>query len=519
MSINGITKEKISCLESIATGDNPASRSSRMWADSLRYAPSSLVPAVTAAAASAVFTRLLTPSQYGIYGLALAISGPVATVLGQLVGNGTGRYYIDYVKAGKLDAYRQAVTGLIYVEWAVCFVLTGIAVGITVMFDHSQTLCWLVLGTGALVAIQSATTVLIPILSASFRPLYYSLAVSAGALLSFGSSFALIWAVSDRSYWLVWGSALGQACVLPLIMHRFPLSPLRHVIHLSREARTAMGEFLRYGAPMVLWVLFSSIMGVTDRTILQVVDGSAAVGVYGINNSMAVQGMGIVTGPMITASWPILMRHWADSGRKAVEDALALFTRTYILIGVGIVGAAAVVGDPFEHVLLGARFTGGVDLLVPTLVAWVFWGGGRLGHATLKLGLRTRTLAMDALFCGMFNVALNILVIPRYGMLGAAYALIPSFLLYSLLVWYQSRATAHWRVDLIELVGLVAVAISGWFLAAHLIRWLAGDNILQVLIGGISFGLIYMAGSWVLWRRPGTLGKQMHQEKEIESHG
>lgn len=477
--------------------ESTALRPSRIWADSFRYAPSALVPAVTAAASSAVFTHLLTPSQYGNYGLALAIVGPMSTVLGQLVGNGTGRYYIEYLKAGRIEAYRQAVTWLVYATALVSLLLTVTGGLLVVGLTHSWDLLWLVLGSGCLVAVQAATTVLIPILSASFRPTLYSVVTSLAAVLSLASSWLLLWSLGHHAYGLTLGSALGQGIALPIILKHFPLSKFRTIVRLHEEAKKTAIRFITYGTPMVMWVAASSLMGLADRTMLELYHGSATVGVYGLNQNMAGQAVGLAIGPLITASWPILMQNWADNGAVAVENALAFFTNIYLMIGSGIVGVVAVIERPFEDILLGPRFTHGVEVLVPCLVAAVFWGAGRLGHSVLKLAQKTHLLALDALVAGMFNVVLNLATVPRLGMLGAAYSLIPSFALYSLLIWWQSRSIAAWRIGLKPTSMTIGLAVLGWALADTMIQGLR-SQVSQLFLGTLIFSAVYVGGQLLL---------------------
>lgn len=482
---------KAHSLESMTTANISNGKTNGVWGDSLRYAPSALVPAAMATLAAAVFTRLFDPAQYGLYGLVLAVSAPVATVIGQSVGNGTGRYYIEYHRAGKLAVYRDAVTWLVSAGWIVCLSLTGLAALCMAVFSHASSLMWMIVAAGLLVGLQSTVTMLIPILSSSFRPTYYSIVNSVAAVVSFGGAWLLVWSLGHHAYWLIFGSILGQAFAVFMLLRRFPLSPLKTVGHLSHDAWHAVVRFLTYGTPMVLWVLSSSVMGFADRTTLQIFDGSAAVGIYGINSNMASQAVGLAVGPFITASWPILMKHWADSGPEAVQKAMTSFTRSYLMVCIGIIGMTIVVGNPLESLLLGHAFVKGAGLLVPCVIGRALWGGGRLGHSILKLAHRTRTLALDALVAGAFNVLLTFVLVPRLGMFGAAYSLIPSFALYTVLVWIQSKPIVPWTVDWRHFVGSVCAVSVAVVVAATVDSHVGPLAIARLGTGAATFGAVY----------------------------
>ncbi|MCY0899359.1 MAG: polysaccharide biosynthesis C-terminal domain-containing protein [Firmicutes bacterium] len=475
---------------------------SRLWDHAIKYLPSSLVPALTAVAATAVFTRLLNPGQYGLYSLALAVVVPATTVFGQLTGNGTGRYYQEYVRRGQLEAYREAVSWLIYLTVALIVLLTLGAVGVFWTQGPGRSLLWTVLGVGALVMVQSVTTIVTPILSAKFLPTTYSVSLSSSALLSFGIEWGLLALFGVHAYWLLWGAAIGQLLLLPYLFRYFPLVGLARVWPLSADAKHAIRQFLGFGIPTAFWVLSASLMGTADRFLLATFRGEAAVGVYSINVSIAGQAMGLAAGPMIAASWPLLMDRFHREGTAAAQSALAYATRMFLLVTFGIVGLLAVVGSAVEDLFLGAGFTQGAYLLLPLLVATAFWAAGRLGHGALKLTARNWLLVADALVAGLANVILNLGLIPRWGMLGAAVSLMAGFFLYTALVWWQSRQIMPWRVDFLLLGQVVLLAVLSGVLADHIDGLLApAPKEVLILAGMVSFGVVYSAGAWALWKR------------------
>ncbi|MCY0878514.1 MAG: oligosaccharide flippase family protein [Firmicutes bacterium] len=478
-----------------------------LWHHAVQYIPSSLVPALTAAAATAVFTRLLSPGQYGLYSLALAVVVPATTVFGQLTGNGTGRYYQEYARRGQLDAYRQAVSWLTYLTVALVALFTLGTFGIFWSQSARPALLWLVLGVGALVAVQSVATIVTPILSAKFLPATYSVALAFSALFSFGIEWGCLLVFGIHAYWLLWGAALGQLVMLPYLFRYFPLVGLSRVLSLTAEAKVAVRQFLSFGIPTAFWVLSASLMGTADRFLLSTFRGEAVVGVYSINVSIAGQAMGLAAGPMIAASWPMLMDRFHREGRAATETALAFATRMFILVALGIAGATAVVGPAVEDVFLGAHFTTGAFLLLPLSMATAFWAAGRLGHAALKLTAGKWLLVADALGAGLFNVILNLCLIPRWGMMGAALSLTAGFFLYTALVWWQSRALVAWRIDWGFLGQTICLALVSAILAQGLERAAAAWPVAARMAAGTGvFGLGYAAGAWLLWRRLPPLG-------------
>src|SRR3954463_5435502 len=87
----------------------------------VNYLPAALLPALFAIVGSAIYTRIFTPSEYGILSLVLAVTGPLTTVLTEWIGQPVGRFYAEYKQQGLLVLYRRVV-GII-VEFIVALVV------------------------------------------------------------------------------------------------------------------------------------------------------------------------------------------------------------------------------------------------------------------------------------------------------------------------------------------------------------------------------------------------------------
>jgi len=64
----------------------------------LQQAPATLFSAVFSLAVAALYTRMFTPEQYGVYSFVIAITGPLITVMTEWVAQPIGRFYNEYMR-------------------------------------------------------------------------------------------------------------------------------------------------------------------------------------------------------------------------------------------------------------------------------------------------------------------------------------------------------------------------------------------------------------------------------------
>ena len=143
---------------------------------------------------------------------------------------------------------------------------------------------------------------------------------------------------------------------------------------------------------------------------------------------------------------PILARQWAAGNVAAAERTLTKMTGTHLLAGFGLVGLAVLIAQPVCTVFLGSAYSSGCVVIAPVFAGGMVWGLSMLGHKGVEFRERTPLLAWDALFAGALNLILNIIFVPKFGMIASAYATLASYGVYTGIIWAQSRRVPAWNI-------------------------------------------------------------------------
>lgn len=247
-------------------------------------------------------------------------------------------------------------------------------------------------------------------------------------------------------------------------------------------------ELLRYNTLTVVLILFATTLYNVDVILLRTIVGDSAAGYY---KGALVIAEFLWFIPMMLQT---LLVHstselWSQGDSEQVSTIASRVIRyTMLLVLLPLIGLA-VLADVFVPLYLGDGFTAAVDPLL-VLLPGVF--GLALTRPLLGIGQgkgQLRVLILATGSSAVVNIMLNIALIPRYGMMGAAIA---TSIGYGSMALFHSKAAFHlgynpFREMRVRQIGATAIA-TGSFLYA-LSGLIDAPIIRLVLIPPIGFGL------------------------------
>jgi O-antigen/teichoic acid export membrane protein len=233
-----------------------------------------------------------------------------------------------------------------------------------------------------------------------------------------------------------------------------------------------MGRLLGFAAGAMAVTLVINLLLQTDLFLVKRLSPPGAsnlrAGLYSAALDLSRLPYQAIAVPAALVLLPAVSRGIAAGDRGAAADALRRAMR-YVLIGVGLCATIlAANAEPLLQLVFGSRYAGGAEALrvVPfgVLAFSVFYlyasaliGGGRPLHAA---ALGAATLVLD--------VALNALLIPRYGLSGAAAGTSIALAIGATLAgigarrWLGAGFPAVTAVRVLTAAGMTAAASASW---------------------------------------------------------
>lgn len=242
-----------------------------------------------------------------------------------------------------------------------------------------------------------------------------------------------------------------------------------------------------------------------DNVVIGAVLGTSAVAIYAVAMRLADYQRQLCN-QFNSLLFPVVVRLDASGRRDALRNVLVDGTRIALTLVAGVTVCVMAFGRPLVLRWMGPGFDGSVaPLYVLALTGVVLVGQGPLGNVLLGTG-RHRLVAFTSLGEALANLALSLLLVRRFGIVGvAAGTAVPVFVanLFILLpaacrsvglsVWQFARLVAA-----APLVGTVPAALT----ALVLLRVAPPDSIALILIEGGATGLVYAVAAFAVGLDP-----------------
>jgi O-antigen/teichoic acid export membrane protein len=261
---------------------------------------------------------------------------------------------------------------------------------------------------------------------------------------------------------------------------------VRDRVDLSRLHRDWWPRLLRFGAPLVPAGIAMYVMSTCDRWFVQHYRGEADLGVYAVGAKFALV-MALAIETFRRAWWPIAMdaMHSADG-----PETFRAISRLFMGIGVASVVYLAFLAPWLVDWLAAPPFHDAWQVVGPLAWPSLFYGFYLVASAGLWKAEKTRDSMLLMAAAAVLNVALNRVLVPSLGGLGAAIATAIAYL--ALVAATLVASERLWRVGFP--IGLFAVQIgAGAAMVAELCMQPTRSLATVVLTHAVVAALLYSA--------------------------
>jgi O-antigen/teichoic acid export membrane protein len=381
-----------------------------------------------------LYTRFLSPADYGIVSLAETVAAVFMAVLGLGLDAGMRRLYFQYVGDSKrLERYVSTILRF-------AAITTVVALSVALLLGQ-HLLAWAAphfpVPFYPYIAMATTTAALLQIVQ--YRLSLYQIQERAHSfgLLSLGVFLATAAAVITLVVFVRWG-AMG------MLLGKLLAAALATIgaLYLLRAWFRAPSEwkFVRETLPLSLPLVPHSFMAlclvVADRFILEHYRSLQEVGLYSLAYTLGM-AMYLVASSMGQAWQPIYF-DTAQTGGNGGRQTLAKLSSgmAVLLIAVAIFGIQ--IAQDFTR-FLDPRYSP-VGRLIPWIIGGyllhAFFG---LFHLALMEGKKTKFILFASTAAFVVNLALNFWWIPLLGMYGAAYATLVAYAVEALLTYLYAQ--------------------------------------------------------------------------------
>ncbi|MFL6281823.1 MAG: flippase [Pyrinomonadaceae bacterium] len=299
---------------------------------------------------------------------------------------------------------------------------------------------------------------------------------------------------------LLWAgySLLGVFVFMGAWEAAFAIALCAHVgglVGVGRFDGRLLKDALRYSLPLLPAGLSVWVLDRSDRLVIGHFMGPESVGVYSANYALAGLLMLFQT-PLQVTLLPKVSSLWREE-RDAAVRYVSLSNKLFLTFAIPFVVAAPVVARPLL-VRLGNEEIGAAGGVLTLLIAAgvMLWGVSVMLTQIFYGARRTLPVGVVTVAAALLNLILNLLLVPAWGVSGAAFATLVSYAASCAALYALSRPIA--RLDLFapHLLKCAAASLAMWVVLRALVS--VSERPIAIGAAVAACGVVYFASLWLL---------------------
>lgn len=368
-----------------------------------------------------ILTRLFEIGEYGLLGLVTGTI-PLLTGLGKIgMQHASIRFYSD-VNSDKTnwnmkEYYSSLYLTLLFAASVLFLVWNVLVMTVGEIIFEDQLLCVLFVISSYIVFIRIIESAILNVLRAQEEAFKHTVYGVSKRFLVLGVTLCVLFFYKADliPYFIALAATEAVLLVLFAIRH-IPFKKIR----LSAFRPKLVKAMIVFGVPMFGMEFGGALMNIADRYIINAYMGKEAVGAYASAYTLVDYGQGIVATALIASAIPTFLRINSDDGLEAARSFLTDALRLYIWAAIPIVFILASAGAPVLEFLAGEDYTKGAIIMPWVALGIALFGLFELVAAGLYLSGNTGKMFYIILATALANIAMNLIWVPKYGLMGAA---------------------------------------------------------------------------------------------------
>jgi len=226
-------------------------------------------------------------------------------------------------------------------------------------------------------------------------------------------------------------------------------------------------ELLKFSLPYIPAGISSNIIQVVNRPILTALTDEKTVGIFQANYRLGIFMMLFVS--MFEFAWrPFFLQNAKEPDAKQLySKVMTLFLVVASIIFIFLtLFIKDIVAIPLPHKghLVGMAYWSGLNIVPLILLSYVFYGMYINLMAGIYIEKKTKYLPYITGFAAIVNVILNFILIPIFGMMGAAITTLISYIAMTAGIYYISQKYYKIHYENFKIVLLLSFMVIGYIL-------------------------------------------------------
>ena len=371
-----------------------------------------------------IYTRFLLPEDYGILEMLELFTSMFGILVFIAIRSAIVRIYYEYEEKNE---QKEVISTALIATSIIC----GVAVGVLLNFSSGiSQLIFMNKNHGSLVTLVLITFYLQTIGDVGFAHLqikqqsvFFTILSVIKVFIQLSLNILFLVVLKQGVYGLLLGGLISSVIVA-----------LYFLVNLAFETRlkfskTKLNQMLSFGIPLIPANIATFIVNYIDRYLLNYFFSLAAVGIYSLSYKFGMLIQIMITGPFISIWMPKRLEISRQNNAKSIY---ALVTTYYFLIVCFIALSLSVFSRELILIMADAAYIDAYKYI--GIIAFSYVISGLVYHYNIGMHIQKKTKYVSYINVptAIINVLLNLILIPKFFIWGAAISTFISFIFRSL---------------------------------------------------------------------------------------
>ena len=256
-------------------------------------------------------------------------------------------------------------------------------------------------------------------------------------------------------------------------------------------------KLLIFSYPLLFIGIITLLVKWTDVLMIGFFRTTSEVGIYNVALPTA-NLLIIVPAALMALFTPIIVELYSKGDKKNIKLTSKRISKWIFYLNLPIFFVLLLLSSDFLRIMFGNEYVAGGVSLVILLFGYIFHSLSHIPSSTLLMIKKTKTIFLMGLISLIVNVALNYLLIPKYGINGAAISTSLSLIIGSILLLISSYKFNKFQplsISYIKpIISGVIVSIIFYFLMNLFIM----NSIIKIALFSIIFLVLYLVILYLL---------------------
>lgn len=394
-----------------------------IFRDMLKYSPSKICGMLGNAIIVPVYTSLLPPEQYGLYSLSIALLSFLCILFSDWVGLSGLRFFRQHQLAQDLPSYLSILVTILGFNIVAMFGIAFIFREHFYSFFKIEPVYFLAILL--LIIPVAIRALLFQLLRAQLKSVAFTFSTILNQILTIGLSVFFIKVFHMGAIALLLGMAISISLIDILLIYQ---SNIWAYFRIPKLQFKVLLPIFMYGIPIAATSLSAWIINQSNKFIMNNISGFTDVGYVGVAYGVTLPLLMTIFSIITVAAVPRIIRMF--EAKIDVRPIISRFTGYYILISLPVVTIMALYAQDFVAIFSAPKFHEAYRL-IPYFAFGTFFMG-LTDYTTLQYHLANKTYIdfIIKLISGVVGIAMNIILIPKFGLEGVGMATLGANFLY-----------------------------------------------------------------------------------------